>query len=91
MLFQRCQNAEVALHAPRIVVGNISVDHVDEVLLAGKALTIVALSLQDAPEPFHGAVVQALSYPRHTLSHAGLLQLVVKHSIGVLETSVAVE
>ena len=91
MLFHRCQDAEVALHAPRVVIADVTLYRLDQIFLAGKALAIVALSFEDAPEALHWAVVDAMGHTRHALRHLCLLELVMKFSVRVLKAPVAVE
>ena len=54
-------------------------------------MPIIALTLQDSPEAFHRAVVNAAANTGHTLSHPGIQQFLVEGSAGVLESTVAVE
>ena len=63
----------------------------DKLLLVREPPTIVALSLQYAPEAFHWPIVDAVSYSGHALLHACFFQLAVKGSVRVLEASVAVK
>lgn len=91
MLFHGSQDAKVALYSASIVVTNVAFNHSDKFLLAGKTSAIVTLPLQDAPEPFHGAVVNAVCHTGHTLRHPCLLELAVKDSAGVLESPVTME
>ena len=66
-------------------------DHLNQFLLTGKTLIVIAFPFQNAPESLHGAVVNAVSHAGHTLLHSGLYELVVECSAGILETSVAME
>ena len=91
VLLHRCQHAQVALHSAVVVVGDIILNHLYEFLSACKTLAIISLSFQNAPKTFHWSVVNALGYSGHTLLHFGVLQLVVEYSVGVLESSVAME
>ena len=54
-------------------------------------MPIIALTLQDSPEAFHRAVVNAAANTGHTLCHPGIQQFLVEGSAGVLESTVAVE
>lgn len=81
----------MALHAAGIVVTDIAFDHPDKLLLTGKTSAIVTLPLQNAPEPLHWPVVNAVCYTGHALRHPCLLELAVKGSAGVLEPSVTME
>ena len=91
VLLHRRQDAETALHTPRVVVVYVSFDDVDLLLLTREASTVVALTLQNAPKALHWSVVDAVRYAGHTLRHAHLFEFVVKCPIRVLEPSVAVE
>ena len=44
MFLHRRQNAEIALHAARVVVVDIAFNHMDQFLLAGKSSAVVALA-----------------------------------------------
>lgn len=70
---------------------DISLNHLHQLLSAGEFAAIVALSLEDAPEALHGAVVKTVGNARHTLFHFGFLDLLVKYGTGVLEPPVAVK
>ena len=61
MLLHRRHDAQIALHAPIVVVTNETLNHVNKSLLAGEPLTIVALTLQNAPESLHWSVIDVLS------------------------------
>ena len=91
MLFHRCEDAEVALNAPIIIVMNIILDHVDQFFLAGKALAVITFPFQDAPKTLHWTVVNALGHAGHTLGHACLLQLVMEGAVGILKTPVTMK
>lgn len=91
MLFHRRQDAKIALDTVKVVIGNVSLNHCIQLLLRGEASAIVTLAFQDSPEALHRAVVDAVRNAGHALSHAGLFQLVVKCSVSILETPVAVE
>ena len=54
-------------------------------------LAVISFTLEDAPESFHWPIVDALGHTGHTLRHAGLLQLVMEGSVGVLKASVAMK
>ena len=84
-------DAQAALEAVEIVVGNILPDHPAQLLLAGEFPSIIALPLEDAPEALHRPVVNTFAHPGHTLCHPGCGQLVVEHPGRILKASVAVE
>ena len=63
----------------------------NELFSACKSMPIIALTLQDSPEAFHRAVVNAAANTGHTLCHPGIQQFLVEGSAGVLESTVAVE
>lgn len=91
VLFQWCQNAEIVLNPLGIVVDNIRLDHLNQRFFRGESPAIIALTLEDAPEALHWAIVNAMGYARHTLHHFVLLQHLVEFAVGVLETTVTVE
>ena len=74
-----------------IVVVNIAFNRGNELFSAGKSVSVIALSLQDSPETFHRAIVNAASNTGHTLCHSGIKKLLVEGSAGVLESAVTVE
>ena len=69
MFLNRRKNTQVALHTAIVEIANVTGDHLDQFLLAGKTLSIIALALQNAPEPFHRSIVNALGHTGHTLCH----------------------
>ena len=91
MFFHWCEDTQAPLHTTRIVVADIVLDHLDEFSLAGETTAIVAFSFQDAPEGLHWAIVDTMRHTGHTLCHPGLLELVMKGSVGVLGPSVAMQ
>ena len=91
VFFKRCQYPKIALHPSGIVIADVVLNHLDEFLLTGKTTVIITLSFQDAPEPFHGAVVNAVRDTGHTLRHTSLQKFMVKGSVSILEPSVAME
>ena len=91
MLLHRCQNTEVSLHPASVVVADVVLDHLDQILFAGKPPVIIAFPLQDTPEAFHRAVVNAVCHTGHALCHSSLLELMMKGSAGILEPSVTVK
>ena len=74
-----------------IVVVNIAFNRGNELVSAGKSVSVIALSLQDPPEAFHRAIVDTASNTGHTLCHSCIQKLLVEGSAGVLESSVTVE
>ena len=70
---------------------DIGLDHLDELVLAGKPSAVIAFPLQNAPEALHRAVINAVCYAGHTLRHTCLYELVVEGTVGILKPSVAVE
>ena len=91
MLFHRCQYAQVTLYPAIVVVDDVILNHPHKLLTARKTLAVIALSFQNTPKAFDRAVVNALGYSGHALSHLCLLQFVVEHPVCVLKTSVAME
>ena len=63
MLFRWRQNTEIVLNPLSVVVGNIILNHLNQRFFRGKAPAIVTLPLEDPPEAFHGAVVNAVGDP----------------------------
>ena len=91
MDFHRGPHTQAALEAVEVVIGDVLLDHLDQLLPAGEPPAIVALPLEDAPEALHGAVVNALSHPGHTLCNASCSQLVMEDLSGIGAAPVAVE
>lgn len=91
MNFHGCLDAQSTLEAAEVVIDDITLNHTDQFLPAGKVSAIVSFPLEDTPEAFHGAVVDAHSHAGHALSDAGLGQLVMKDLGGIGAASVAVE
>ena len=67
VLLKGRENAQIALHTPIVVVADVICNHPNQVLLVGKASTVVSFALEDTPETLHRAVVNALGDARHTL------------------------
>lgn len=74
-----------------IVVVNIAFNRGNELFSTGKSVSVIALSLQDSPETFHWAIVNAAANTGHALCHSGIQKLLVEGSAGVLESSITVE
>ena len=91
MLFHRCQNAKVTLETFRVVVMDITANHFHQFSTTRETLSIITLSLQDAPKSFHRAIVNAAANTRHTLYHASIDQPLVEVSVGILKSTVTVE
>lgn len=43
-----------------IGVGHVVPDHIHQIILTGKSSAIIAFPFQNAPEPFHGPVINAM-------------------------------
>ena len=63
VLFPWRQSTEIVLNQLSVVVGNIILNHLNQRFFRGKAPAIVTLPLEDPPEAFHGAVVNAVGDP----------------------------
>ena len=85
------QNPQSVLETARVVVDDVIFNHTDQGLPTGKAPAVVPFPLEDAPEPLHGAVVDALANSGHALGHPGGGQLVMKDLGGIGTAPVAVE
>ena len=90
MDFHRGPHTQAALEAVEVVIGDVLLDHLDQLLPAGEPPAIVALPLEDAPEALHGAIVNAMCNTGHTLRHTRFLNLVVKGSVRIQKSPVAV-
>ena len=90
MLLHRSQDSEAALVPLIVVVVDVVLNHRHEFLATAETLTVISLSLEYPPEPFHRAVVDALGYSGHALRHANSLKFVMKRPVGVLVSSVTV-
>ena len=64
---------------------------INKLLVGFKVVEIIHLALQDAPETFHGTVVDASANSGHALLHILLVQLCLKLFACVLKSSVAVK
>ena len=74
-----------------VVVVNIVFNRGNELFSACKSMPIIALTLQDSPEAFHRAIVNAASHARHTWRQTSVQQFLVEDSAGVLVPAVTVE
>ena len=70
---------------------DIGLNHLHKLPLAGKPSAVIAFPLEDTPEALHGAIVNAMRNTGHTLRHTRFLNLVVKSSVRILESSVTME
>lgn len=91
VLLHRRQHAQIALYPAVVVVGDVILNHGNNIFPAREAFTIVPFSFENTPESFHRAIVNALGNSGHALLHLCGFQLVVKDSVRILETSVAME
>ena len=91
VLLHRRQHAQVSLYPAVVVVSDVILNHVHKLLTACESSAVITLPLENTPETFHRAVINALSDTRHALCHAGFFQLVMECSIGILVTTVRVE
>ena len=73
MFLQRREDTKISLHPAGVVIADEALNHLGQLMLAGKAPALVAFPLQNAPEALHGAVVDAFANTGHTLGHPGLL------------------
>ena len=82
------QHTEISLYSFGVVIADVVANHVDQISSAGETVAIIPLTLQDAPEALHRAVINAVGHSGHTLCHTGLFQLVVKTSVCILEPTI---
>ena len=90
MLFHGRQDTELALYSASVVIADEILNHIDQSFLAVEPLTVVAFPLEDTPEALHGAIVNAMCNTGHTLRYTRFLNLVVKGSVRILKSPVAV-
>ena len=91
MSLHRSLNKQAVLVTAIIVVVDIVLNGRNQLFPVGKSMSVIAFALQNSPEPFHRAVVNAAANTGHTLCHPGIQQFLVEGSAGVLESTVAVE
>ena len=91
VLFHRRQDAEIALQTLTVVIADIFLNHLNEALTVSKTLAVVPFPFENAPEAFHGTVVNTVSHTGHTLCHSRRFQLCMESAVCVLVTSIAVE
>lgn len=89
--FQRRQHPQVALNEPGVVVGNVILNHLDQILSGGEAFAVITLPFQNSPEAFRRAVVNAVGNTGHALFHPGIFQKLVEGAARVLVSMVTVE
>ena len=85
------KDTQISLYTMVVVVAYVVLDHIDQLLLAGETLAVIAFALQDAPKAFHRSVVDALGYTGHTLRHTGVLQFLMERAVRILKASVTVK
>ena len=83
--------SKVTLETFRVVVMDITANHFHQFSTIRETLSIITLSLQDAPKSFHRAIVNAAANTRHTLYHASIDQPLVEVSVSILKSTVTVE
>ena len=91
MILGRRHQMQIPLDPPGVIVANILLNGINQVLLGGKSPSIVLLSLQDAPEAFHGPVINAVSNPGHALFHVVFLYLRAELPARILESPVTMK
>ena len=91
MDFHRGPHTQAALEAVEVVIGDVLLDHLDQLLPAGEPPAIVTLALQDAPKFLHRAIVNTVGHTGYTLRHSGLLKFMVECPAGVLKAPVTME
>ena len=91
MLLHGRQNVQIPLKSLMVIIVDVVLDHSDKFFSVSETSSIVTFSFQNAPEPFHRSVIDAVRYSRHALRHPGILKFGVKHSVCVLKPSVTVK
>ena len=91
MFLHRCQHTQVALNSPGVAIADVADNHLHKFLLTGETPAIIAFLFQDAPETFHGSIVNTVSDTGHTLYHSCLYKFLVKCSACILVAAVTVE
>lgn len=91
MSLHRSLNKQAVLVTAIIVVVDIVLNGRNQLFPVGKSMSVIAFALQNSPEPFHRAIVNAAANMGHALCHSGIQQLFAEGSAGVLESPVAVE
>ena len=64
----------LCLVPPVVVVVDVRLDCCFEFLIGAELAQVVHLAFQSAPKAFHGCVIEASSYPGHTLGAACFVQ-----------------
>ena len=91
MLFHRCDNSQIPLDTLVVVIWDIRLNHFNKFLPGSEPVAVVRFPLENTPESFHGAIVNAVSHSGHTLRHVRRFQLLVELTIRILEASVTVK
>lgn len=91
MLLHRREDAQIPLHAPRVVITDVLLNHGKKGLFVRESFAIVAFPFQNAPEAFHRAVIDTVCHTGHALLHTGLLKFAVKCTVRILEAPVTVK
>ena len=91
MILGRRHQMKIPLDPPGVIVVDILLNSSDQVLLGGKSPPIVLLALQDAPEAFHGPIINAVGNSGHALLHVVFLQLRAELSARILESPVTMK
>ncbi len=60
-------------------------------MLVSKSFTVIALTLQNAPEAFHWTIVNTVSHAGHTLCHTGFFNFMMESTVRVLVSTVTVK
>lgn len=81
----------LCLVTPVVVVVDVRLDCRFEFLIGAELAQVVHLAFQSAPKAFHGCVIEASSYPGHTLGAACFVQHLSESLGSVLEPTVAME
>ena len=90
MLFHRSEHTKIPLEPFGVVILNEILNHRYKAASVSEAYPVIPLSLQDTPEAFHWAIINAFSNSGHALGHAGFGQHAVECTVCVLKASVAV-
>ena len=85
------QAVEAALAALGVVEVDVVGDGLGEGVVVVELAEVVHFAFEDAPEGFHGGVVDAHAWARHALEHALVAEFDFEFRVGVLKTAVAVD
>ena len=91
MDLHRSPHTQDALETAEVIIGDVLLDHLGQLLPAGKPPAIVTLPLEDAPKALHRPIVNALSHLGHALCNASRSQLVMEDLGSIGAAPVAVE